>query len=303
MVVIRAATLAGVGVVLRAQAAGQSGQVVAGAVEFLGSGVPGGFGAGRGVHEDPPQRDRGVAFERPGDGHGVLEDPVMAALIDGAVGVPGSDEVHRGGRVVVAAGEHLRGHERLGRRGQEGHVRRGGHRGDVVVGQQLRVAYEQEPAWSGQPSQGLHRADDLGDLRGTTVVGPPEHRDRTVRGGGHAGLDLFQVGASVLGMTEPGPGEVVVGDLVVAVQADRGHVPVQLGHVDAVGGDRGGPDRAGHLFQDRASASRARAIRSSLSTSGATANACSTANCLAHCPRWTIGVGEVNRFAIIAAMT
>jgi hypothetical protein len=52
-------------------------------------------------------------------------------------------------------------------------------------------------------------------------------------------------------MTEPGPGEVLVGDLVVAVQADRGHVPVQLGHVDAVGGDRGGPDRPGHLVQDR----------------------------------------------------
>ena len=47
----------------------------------------------------------------------------------------------------------------------------------------------------------------------------------------------------------------------------------------------------------------ARAIRSSLSISGCTPRVCATANCLAHCPRWTIGVGEVSRFAIIATIT
>jgi hypothetical protein len=143
------------------------------------------------------------------------------------------------------------GDGRLGRRGQEGDVGGGGHRGDVRVGQQLRVADEQEPAGPGEAPQGLHGADDLTDLGGSAVVGPPEHRDGSVGGGGHAGLDLFQVGAAVLGVAEPGPGEVLVDARVVAVQADRGHVPVQLGHVDAVAADRGGPDRPGHLVQDR----------------------------------------------------
>ena len=55
-------------VVAAAQAAFQPSQIITGPVEFLGPGGGRGLGAGRGVHEDAPQPDNGVAFcgDRPG---------------------------------------------------------------------------------------------------------------------------------------------------------------------------------------------------------------------------------------------
>ncbi len=140
-------------------------RVVAGAVEFFGAG---GSGAGRGVDEHPAHRVRRVFLAGPGDGHGVLDDAVAAALFGRAGGVAFGDVGHR-----------------------------------------------------------------------------------TAGGGGGAGLDLLEIGPAVLRMTELGLREVGVTGRVVAVEADRGHVPVQLRHVDAVRPDRGRPDRAGHLLGHR----------------------------------------------------
>jgi hypothetical protein len=52
-----------------------------------------------------------------------------------------------------------------------------------------------------------------------------------------------------------------------------------------------------------ASASKARLMRSSLSTSASSPNTCPTANRRAHACTWIIGAGEVSRLAISASMT
>lgn len=67
---------------------------------------------------------------------------------------------------------------------------------------------------------------------------PPVPGDR------QPGLDLLEIRASVLRVPVPGLRISLLLDLVVPVQGDRRHVPVQLGAVDAELGDRLSPDRA-----------------------------------------------------------
>ncbi|HEY6798607.1 MAG TPA: deoxyribodipyrimidine photo-lyase, partial [Kineosporiaceae bacterium] len=104
---------------------------------------------------------------------------------------------------------------------------------------------------AGELLQGLHRAHHLADLPGPAVVGPVEDRHAAVPGHRQAGLDLLQVRATVLGMTELGDRELLVGLGVGPVQRDRGHVPVHPGHLQPERLDRRQTHRPGDLVQDR----------------------------------------------------
>jgi hypothetical protein len=111
-----------------------------------------------------------------------------------------------------------------------------------------------ERAGPGELAERFHRPGDLGDLPGATVIGPVEHRHPTVTGDGKPCLDLLEVGSPVLRVPEPGRSEARLRVCVSTEQADRGHVPVQPGRVQAERADRGGPDRpddAGQLRGDR----------------------------------------------------
>ncbi|UBU16377.1 hypothetical protein [Nonomuraea gerenzanensis] len=80
---------------------------------------------------------------------------------------------------------------------------------------------------AGQPLQRLHRADDLADLAGPAVGGAVKDRDRPIGADRRPGLDLFEIRPAVLGMAELRRGEAGLGLLVVALQRDRGEIPVQ----------------------------------------------------------------------------
>jgi hypothetical protein len=83
----------------------------------------------------------------------------------------------------------------------------------------------------------------LGDLPGPAVVSSVEDRDAAVAGDRQAGLDLFEVGAAVLGMPELRCGVVGVDLVVGPIQRDRGHVPVKPGGVQ--------PEHRDHLRTNR----------------------------------------------------
>ena len=206
-------------------------QVGAGVGEFEGAGLGRGGRVRGGIHQDPPQSVDGVFLAGPGQVHGVFGNPVGIAVPEGFVLVAFGDVVHDGGRGPVEAGEQPVG-DAGGREGRDERDLRVDHRGDVGVGDEFRVTDQQEAAGPGEGLQPVHGVHDLGDFPGAAVVGAVQQRDGAVGGHSDTGLDLFEVGAPVFGVAV-GRGRMILIDLVVgAVQGDRGHVPVQAGHVD-----------------------------------------------------------------------
>ncbi|GAA3376777.1 hypothetical protein GCM10020367_49800 [Streptomyces sannanensis] len=164
--------------------------------------------------------------------------------------VPVVDVVDRPGGFHVQGGVDLRLDLGGRERGDEVDFRVQ-QRGDVRIGHQLGVRDEQEVLAVGDLPQGLHRADDLGDLPGAAVVDAMKDRDPAVAGDGEPGLDLLQIHPPVLGVTVLDLREPVLLVLERAEERHRGHVPVDLADVDAELRDGLGTDRAGDLVQVR----------------------------------------------------
>ncbi|GAA3805130.1 hypothetical protein GCM10022226_26300 [Sphaerisporangium flaviroseum] len=242
--------LLGRGIVAAAQATLQRFQVIAGSGEFFGAGSEGGLRARRGVHEDTPQVHHRVALARSGQRHGVLHDVPRSPLISRFAGVPLSDIFHRGGRGHLQPTQHLGCDIGLGRRCDEGDLL-AVHRGQIRIRDQLGVADHQQPPAASELLQRLHRADDLPDLARASVERAMEDRDCAITADGDPGLNLLQVRAAVLGMTKLRRRESRRGLNVVAVQGDRGHVPVHAGHIDAEPLDHDQPDRSDQVIEVR----------------------------------------------------
>ena len=180
----------------------------------------------------------------------VLQHPVGAPRGGGLARVPPGDVVHLLARPRRQRGEQPGRRPRGGQRRDEADLP-GGHRRRVRPGDQLGVAHQQERARPGDLLQRGHRPGDLGHLPGPAVIGVVEDRDPAVGGHGQPGLDLLQIRAAVLRMPPPRRRVLLVRFRVGAVQRDRGHVPVQPGHVHPELADRRRPDRAGDLIQMR----------------------------------------------------
>ena len=202
------------------------------------------------MHEYPPQYQHRVALARAGQVHGVFGHVPGPAPAGGFALVTLGDIVDAG-RLLHAEPGQLRGRDvDLGRRRDEGHPA-SVHGGQVRIRDQLGVPDDQQPALGGHLLQGLHHRNDLADLACAAVEGPVEHRDAAVPADRDPGLDLLQVRAPVLGMTELRSGKPFLAVLVLTVHRDRGHVPVQPGHIDPERLDRRHPDRPGDLVQMR----------------------------------------------------
>jgi len=202
------------------------------------------------MHEHPAQCQDRVALARAGQAHGVFDHMPCPALADGFALVTLGDVVDLGGRVQGQAGQLRRRDIGLGRRGHEGHPV-AVHGGQVRIRDQLGVPDDQQPPLGSHLLQGLHHGYDLADLPGTAVEGPVKHRDAAVPADRDPRLHLLQVGAAVLGMTEPRRGEPFLVLRVLPVHRDRGHVPVQSADIDPERRDRRDPDRPGDLVQVR----------------------------------------------------
>jgi hypothetical protein len=109
------------------------------------------------------------------------------------------DVVDGGSRFKVAGPQHVGSDIGLGRRGDEADPG-GDHRGQVRIGDQLRVADQQEAPLAGEAGQCFHGGDDLGDLPGSAVIGIVPERHGAIRADRQAGLDLLQIRAPVLGV-------------------------------------------------------------------------------------------------------
>jgi hypothetical protein len=130
-----------------------------------------------------------------------------------------------------------------------------------------------------------------------------EYGHAAVAGYGQAGLDLFEVGSAVLGMAVPRLDETGLDVVVGAVQRDRGHVPVQAGHVDAERGDRGGAHRPDNAVQPGRDGIQSAANAVVVQHGGVDAEdlghrplGCQSSMC-------TSGAGEVSRLATSASIT
>jgi hypothetical protein len=291
-----------VGVVAAAQPVLQALKVAGGSLQLAGPGGGGRTGTGAGPHQYPTQPERGIGLALAGDGHGALQHPVTASLRGWLALVAFGDVVDRSGRRHVQVGEHLGRQVGLGRRSDEVHL--GGQDvAQVGVGDQLGVAHQQEPPFGGQLVQRPHRPGDLGDLAGAAVVGPVEDGHAPVAADPKAGLDLFEVGAAILGMAEPGRDEALLGLLVGAVQRDRGHVPVQPRDLEAEGGDRAGADRPHQLVEFGRDGVQGTPDAVVVERVGAIPKTSSTAHARAHSSTRHSGVGEVSRLATRAWIT
>ncbi len=207
----------------------------------------GGRRVGGGVHQDPSQVTDHITFAGPGQIHDVLADVVGAPLSGRLCGVALRDVVDDLRGPQVQGREQALGDAGGGQRGDEGDPGLV-HRGGVGPGDEFGVA-DQEVPLGGDRLQTGHRVHDLADLGGAAVEGAVEDRDPAVGGDRQPGLDLLEIRAPVLGMP-PGRRRILLFDLGErAVHRDRGHIPVQSGHVQAERADRRRGDRAGDAVQ------------------------------------------------------
>ena len=231
--------------------AGQPVQVLGGFGEFQRPGLGRAGRVRRGVHQDPPQAVHRVALAGAGQVHAlVLQHPVDASRGGGLARVAAGGVVHRDARAVRQRREQPGRDPGGGQRCDEADLP-GGHRRHVGPGDQLGIADQQELPGPGDRLQRRHRPDDLGYLRRPAVIGVVEHRDPAVPGHRQPGLDLLQIRAPVLGVAPARRRIASGGARIGAVQRDRGHIPVQPGHIHPEPSDRRRPDAAGDLVQMR----------------------------------------------------
>src|SRR6266567_581462 len=167
----------------------------------------------------------------------------------------------------------------------------------------LGVAHQQHLPGARKLLQRGHRADHLRDLSRAAVIGAMPHRHATVTADPKAGLDLLEIGSAILWLAPLGRGNPSLHLVVDAIQRNRGHVPVQPGHINPEHRDRPRPTDPTIWSNSGAIASTARPIRSSLSASGAMPKTSSTAHSRAQSATRNSGRGLERRLATSASIT